>query len=137
MLKKKRFLLIMCAAIFLLSGSVVAFGYGDPYYFILRGTDKEDTVPHAKNDNEQMAYVSTVSTSGFVQGKDVFGCRVRRSSDEAAVTNYRTTAWFNGKLRMPYDQGITGVKGTNYFMRGQIDSTSASKAINISGYWLP
>ena len=48
MLKKKRFLLIMCAAIFLLSGSVVAFGYGDPYYFILRGTDKEDTVPHAK-----------------------------------------------------------------------------------------
>ena len=127
----------MCAALFLLSGSVAAFGYGDYYYFSLSGTQKKDTAPHAKNDNEQMAYVSTISTSGFVQGKDVFGCRVRRSSDGAAVTGYRTTAWFDGTLRMPYDQGITGVKGTNYFMRGQIDSSSSSKDINISGYWLP
>lgn len=123
-------------AICLCGTSITAMAYGSPFDFSITGTNKKDTFSVPKNDSEQNAYVTTSVTSGFAEGKDCFGFRVRRTSDGAAVTSYRTRKTA-GTTVLSYNQGITGKPQVSYFMRGQIDSTSETKVIHITGVWLP
>ena len=90
---------------------------------------------YAKEDNEQNAYVTLKDTnySNFLPG-DVFGCRVRKASNNAAVTNYTLIKKIK-KYKLPYT--AKGYKNTKYHLVGQIDSSGDYSSLKVQGVWLP
>lgn len=135
MIKKKRNFAIAMMVMSLVMGSTVVSAGGHPYSFALSGTGKQQTGAYLKNDNEQAAYITMYDTPGFSVGQDCFGFRVRRGTDNGEMTEYHNSSYLLQKYAMAYIR--TANTTTPYYMRGQIDSKSATKVLNISGVWLP
>lgn len=117
-------------------GSTGVFAANQSFKFDFTAKDqKKQTADYAKEDNEQNAYVTLKDTnySNFISG-DVFGCRVRKASGNAAVTNY-TTIKKIGKYKLPYT--AKGYKNTKYHLVGQIDSSGDYSVLKVEGVWLP
>lgn len=74
-----------------------------------------------------------MSESTFITG-DVLGCRVRRSSDAKAMTDYTLLKELN-RYVLPYTS--EGFAGVEYYLIGQIDSTGAYDTLVAEGIWLP
>lgn len=135
--KKIKKLVIVSTACCLLLGCTSAYGANQTFKFSFTSkTQKKQTVSYAKEDNEQNAYVTLLDTSysDFIDGEDVFGCRIRRKSNDNAVTKYKKIKKV-GKYVLPYTK--TGYKNVEYYLRGQIDSTGEYDVLHVQGKWLP
>lgn len=132
-LKKLSLLLLVCS---MLVGTLSVSAAGEPFSFVFTSKDqKKETLSYSKEDNEQNAYVTIKDTDNdnFLPG-DVFGCRVRRASNDSAVTDYTLLTQY-GRYVLPYT--TTGYAGTAYYLRGQIDSTGQYSVLIVEGEWLP
>lgn len=137
MIKKlsKSIILLLALAI-CTSGSVAsAAGHTLSFDFTSKSQTK-NTDSYAKNDNEQNAYVTLKDSAGndFIPGEDVFGCRIRRTSDDAFMTDYSLTNKFI-TYKLPYTK--KGYKNKKYYLRGKIDSSGKYSILSVRGLWLP
>lgn len=92
--------------------------------------ETEKTGAGYKNDNEQKYYLSI--NAGNISASNMFGTRIRRSSDNAYMSSYilhdRT------KKSVPYSYTERANTNTRYYMRGKKDSASASNLpLNVAG----
>lgn len=96
-------------------------------------TSTKGTLPAGaghKNDMEQNYYLTILS--GDVSTANIFGTRIRRASDEAAVSNYVTHTSKKQSARYPYATYVDN--HTNYYMNGKKDSTSTtSSMLSVTG----
>ena len=132
-LKKTILFLLICS---MLTETINISAAGESFSFTFYNKiHKQQTESYPKEDNEQNAYVTIQDTVGddFTEG-DVFGCRVRKASNESAVTDYTLMTQY-GRYVLPYTS--TGYTGTEYFLRGQIDSSGEYSFMIIGGVWLP
>lgn len=132
----KRKISVLLACLMLVNAlPVLAAGQNFAFSFTSKN-QLRSSASYAKEDNEQNAYVTIIEsdTENFVDNVDVFGCRVRRSSNNAAVTNY-TLLTTTSNYQLPYI--TTGYQGVEYYLRGQIDDTSVYSALEVEGRWLP
>lgn len=83
-----------------------------------------------KNDNEQTYYITI--NSGNISARNVFGVRIRRSADNAAMSNYSIHT--SKKKSKPYAYTSRANTTTLYYMRGKKDTASTTKAtLNVGG----
>lgn len=132
-IKKITLMILVCS---MLMGTISISAAGEAFSFTFYNkVHKEQTESYPKEDNEQNAYVTIQDTVGdeFIEG-DVFGCRVRKASNDSAVTDYTLMTQY-GRYVLPYTS--IGYAGTEYFLRGQIDSTGVYSFMIIGGVWLP
>lgn len=133
--KKRTFLLLLVCCMMLGSMSVSAAGKSFDFTFTSKG-QKKQTEAYKKADNEQNAYVTIQENAveNFIDDSDVFGCRVRKESNDAAMTDY-TLLKKTARYRLPYTS--KGYANTSYYLMGQIDSTSSYKTLTVQGIWVP
>ena len=137
MIKNLRKAIVLLIALAICAGGSIASASGHKLSFDFSNKSQaKKTAAYAKNDNEQNAYVTIKNSndSDFVAGEDVFGCRVRRASDDAFMTEYTLTKKFI-TYKLPYTK--KGYKGKKYYLRGKIDSTGAYPFLSVRGLWLP
>ena len=134
-MKKKLALLLAVGC--MMTSSITAFAAGHDYKFTFTSKgQKLETASYAKADNEQNAYVTVIEDTyeNFIDDEDAFGCRVRKATNDVAVTDY-TVIRTTDRYKLPYTS--TGYKGTSYYLRGQIDSSGDYNVLTVMGRWVP
>lgn len=133
-MKKMTVLLLVCGILF---GTMSVSAASQSFVYVFSSKNQlRDTASYAKEDSEQNAYVTNYKEglSNFDAGVDVWGCRVRKTSNDNAMTNYTLTKNLT-TYRLPYTS--TGYAGTTYFLRAQIDSSSPYSSLTVQGRWFP
>lgn len=83
-----------------------------------------------KNDNEQNYYL-TIS-SGNVSSTNIFGTRIRKAADNAAVSPYVKHTSLEQSKKYAYSSSVN--TSTLYYMRGKKDdSSTSSDALEVRG----
>lgn len=137
MVKNLRKVTVLLLALAICTGGSVASAAGHRLSFDFTSKSQtKNTASYAKNDNEQNAYVTIKDSSGndFIPGEDIFGCRIRRTSDDAFMTEYTLTNKFI-TYKLPYTK--RGYKDKKYYLRGKIDSSGKYTVLSVRGLWLP
>lgn len=137
MVKNLRKAMVLLLALSICTGGSVASAAGHKLSFDFTSKSQtKSTDPYAKNDNEQNAYVTVEDSSNndFIPGEDVFGCRIRRASDDEFMTEYTLTNQFI-TYKLPYTK--EGYKNKKYYLRGKIDSSGKYSVLSVRGLWLP
>lgn len=75
-----------------------------------------------KNDNEQNYYLTI--NSGNVSSTNIFGTRIRRATDNAAVSSYVLHTSYESSAKYGYSSTVD--TSTLYYMRGKKDDTSTT-----------
>ncbi|MBD5542890.1 MAG: hypothetical protein HDR01_01255 [Lachnospiraceae bacterium] len=103
----------------------------ESYHFVFKSTDGALPVNSGyKNDTEQNYYI-TIS-GGNLSSANVFGTRIRRSSDNAFVSNYVLHKAKKQSKAYAYTSKVD--TDTLYYMRGKKDTSSTtSTALEVSG----
>lgn len=129
---KKKSISLM-AVLIVICISIPVFADTDTFRFELRPGEYERSDDVKKSDSEQKAYVNI--TDGTIRSGDIVWFRVRRTSDEKAMT-VRKSRDQEGKFTLSYT--TTGKKGTKYFLNGYEDpDTPLGVSITVIGKWTP
>lgn len=131
MIKKKKLTLVCALATCIAMSGISVSADTASYNWKFNGTS--GTLPTGsgyKNDSEQQYYL-TIS-SGNISSSNVFGVRIRRSADDATMSNY--TLHYGYKQSIPYSYSRTANTSTLYYMKGKKDSTStSSNSLSVAG----
>lgn len=131
MIKKKIMVMACTLATCAMMGSVPVLA--DTASYNWKFNSIEGTLPTGsgyKNDSEQNYYI-TIS-SGNVSSSNIFGTRIRRSSDDALMSNYVLHRGL--KQSQPYAYSATANITTRYYMKGKKDSDSTTTSpLSVAG----
>lgn len=83
-----------------------------------------------KNDDEQSYYLTT--NSGTISSTNIFGARIRRAVDNAAMSPYKLHTAYETSEDYAYSSSVD--TSTLYYMRGKKDDTSTTtSSLSVGG----
>lgn len=128
---KKKILTTIAALTLTMTCAVPTMAATEPYHFKFNSTSGYlPTNSGYKNDSEQNYYL-TIS-AGNVSSTNVFGTRIRRASDNAAMSGYVKHTSLKQSKGYSYSSNVN--TSTLYYMRGKKDDSSTSqKALDVQG----
>lgn len=127
---KKKIAVLICTIALGISGAVLpasADTYG--YWWEFTSTNMTHRLGDGYKDDMEQNYYLTIGTApgAAISATNKFGTRIRRSSDNAFVSNY--VVHTSTKNSQPYGYTSYANTSTAYHMRGKKDSTSTSTRV--------
>ena len=133
MKKLKNIVAVVIALSILLSMGVVFADTGTyDFTLVMDGGTKQTGLVKKTTSSSTDAEIKLLKGTIDEGGGDMFGCRVRTSTGEAASA-YHIFQHYETK-DFPYYSG-KGVKNNNYRFVGQVDSESHATDMRVSGEW--